>query len=74
MNSFKRVNHEAVGKARAWITAFGARQVVPAAVLSGVFNPSNLATAQDERLALFWLHRLGDLQIFIEAPRPSASG
>ena len=29
VNSFKRVNHEAAGKARAWITAFGQRQVVP---------------------------------------------
>ncbi len=66
VNSFKCVNHEAAGKARAWIAAFGQRQVVPGAVLSGVFNSDNLATAQGERLALFWLHRLDDLQVFIE--------
>ena len=69
VNSFKRVNHEAAGKARAWIAAFGQRQVVPCAVLSGVFNPDNLATAQGEGLALFWLHRLDDLQAFIETTR-----
>ena len=69
VNSFKRVNHEAAGKARAWIAAFGQRQVVPGAVLSGVFKPNNLATAQDEGLALFWLHRLDDLREFIEATR-----
>ena len=69
VNSFKRVNHEASGKARAWITAFGERQVVPGAVLSGVFKSDNLATAQGEGLALFWFHRLDDLREFIEATR-----
>ena len=50
VNSYKRVNHEAVGKARSWLSDFGRRQIVPAAVLSGVFKPANLATAQDEVL------------------------
>ena len=61
VNSFKRVNHEALGKARAWIAAFGGRQIVPCAVLSGVFNPSNLDSAQAEGLAIVWSHRLQDL-------------
>lgn len=69
VNSFKRINHEAAGKARAWTSAFGQRQVVPAAMLSGVFKPENLASAQTQGLALFWVHRLGDLQDFIEATR-----
>ena len=69
VNSFKRVNHEAAGKARTWLTDFGQRQVVPGAVLSGVFKSENLATAQDEGLALFWLHRLDDLREFIEGAR-----
>ena len=57
----KRVNHEALGKARAWITAFGRRQIVPCAVLSGpVFNPSNLDSAQAEGLTIIWSHRLQD--------------
>ena len=50
VNSFKRVNHEAAGKARAWIRDFGNRQVVPGAVLAmpsrrfGDFRPATLAT------------------------------
>jgi len=69
VNSFKRVNHEATGKARAWLMAFGQRQTVAAAVITGVFNPANLETAQAEGLALFWSHRLEDLADFIEATR-----
>ena len=66
VNSFKRVNHEAAGKARSWTREFGARQVVPGAVLKGVFKADNLATAQGEGLALFWEHRLRDLREFIK--------
>lgn len=69
VNSFKRVNHEAAGKARAWLTGFGKRQTVPGAVITGVFNPANLETAQAEGLALFWSHRLQDLADFIESTR-----
>ncbi len=66
VNSYKRVNHEAVGKARSWLSDFGRRQMIPAAVLSGVFKPANLATAQDEGLALFWAFRLDDLEEFLQ--------
>ncbi len=65
VNSFKRINHEAAGKARAWITEFGRRQTVPGAVISGVFNPGNLETAQNDGLAIIWGHRLEDLIEFI---------
>ena len=37
VNSFKRVNHEALGKARRWVHQFGTVAVVPAAVL-GAFS------------------------------------
>ena len=67
VNSYKRVNHEAAGKARGWITAFGQRQIVPAAVIAGVFNPGNLIGAQTVGLALFWNHRLDDLAEFIRS-------
>lgn len=67
VNSFKRVNHEALGKAKAWIEGFGKRQIVPCAVIGGVFNPSNLEAAQAEGLAIVWSHRLDDLHHFIEA-------
>jgi hypothetical protein len=65
VNSYKRVNHEAAGKAKKWLHEFGQRAVIPAAVLSGVFKPENLQTAQNEGLALFWQHRLEDLADFL---------
>jgi hypothetical protein len=74
VNSFKRVNHEAAGKAARWLAQFGERQVVPSAVLSGVFNPANLETAQQGRLSLFWAFRLQDLADFVQGPNASPPG
>lgn len=67
VNSYKRINHEAVDKARKWLEAFGQRQTVPAAAISGVFNPVNLHEAQEAGLALIWSHRLTDLSRFLDA-------
>jgi hypothetical protein len=69
VNSFKRVNHEAAGKAVGWLRQLGEAHIVPAAVLSGVFNPDNLAQAQRSGLAIFWSHRLSDLANFIIATK-----
>ncbi len=69
VNSFKRVNHEALGKARAWIDGLGTRHVVPCAILSGVFNAKNLESAQDEGLAIIWSHRLPDLAAYLASNR-----
>lgn len=71
VNSYKRVNHEAAGKAAAWLRAFGTRTVVPAAALAGVFNPANLATAQQSQLFLFCQHRLADLADFVRGCAPA---
>lgn len=67
VNSYKRINHEAVGKARKWQEAFGDRQTVPAAVITGVFNPQNLEMAQRDGLSIFWGHRLDDLEQYIRS-------
>ena len=69
VNSFKRINHEAVGKARLWLDAFGKRGIVPCAVIGGVFNPMSLQGAQQEGLTIIWSHRLPDLASFIAAAR-----
>ena len=61
VNSYKRINHEALSKAHTWFEAFGNRQVVPVAVIDGVFNPASLATAQSGGLTILWRHRLADL-------------
>ena len=69
-NSYKRVNREAVGKAGAWLAGLGNRQVVPMAVISGVFNPANLETAQSDGLYITWAHSLDDLANFVLSTQP----
>ncbi len=62
INSRKRLNKEAMQNARAWLQAFGTRQVVPAVALQGVFNPAYVIDAQNAPMAVFWAHRLDDLR------------
>jgi XamI restriction endonuclease len=69
-NSFKRLIHEAAGKAAKWQRHFGDRAVVPVAVLSGVFAKANLLTAQEGGLVLIWSHRLEDLATLVQSTRP----
>jgi len=68
-NSVKRLNNDAAVKAAVWQREFGTRQVVPTAVLSGVFRVLNLEQAQEGGLTLFWAHRLGELESFVAATR-----
>jgi len=68
-NSVKRLNNDAAAKAAYWKPAFGDQNIVPAAVLSGVFKPENMKQAQDRGLFLFWAHDLDALGDFIELSR-----
>lgn len=68
-NSVKRLNNDAAVKAEVWRRDFGQRQVVPAAVLSGVYKLHNLVDAQRRGLAIFWAHDLGELVKWIENTR-----
>lgn len=74
LNSVKRVNNDAGAKAGAWIQSLGEAQVVPAAMLSGVFKAHNLDQAQNHKLALFWAHRMEDLGDFILSTKPKGKG
>lgn len=75
INSIKRINNDAAVKARIWRSEFGTNQVVPAAMLSGVFDVNNLVRAQDGELTLFWAHRLSDLGEFIaDTDAPTVTG
>ncbi|MBL8219060.1 MAG: XamI family restriction endonuclease [Bryobacterales bacterium] len=69
-NSVKRLNNDAAAKAEIWIRDFGTRQIVPAAVLSGVFKVHNLENAQNRGLTLFWAHDLDQLVHWISRTRP----
>lgn len=65
VNSYKRVVHDTGGKAGHWYQQLGRAQVIPCAVLSGIFAPGNLAKVQNEMdVYLFWQHRLSDLAAF----------
>jgi hypothetical protein len=68
-NSIKRVNNDAAVKAVRWLQAFGEEQVVPSAVLSGVFKVPKLQEAQARGLTLFWAHRLEDLVGWVDSTR-----
>jgi len=71
-NSVKRLNNDAAVKATYWLQQFGRLQVVPAAVVSGVFKVLNLEQAQERGLALFWAHDLRQLGLFIQSTKASA--
>lgn len=65
LNSIKRLNNDAAAKAEAWRRDFGATQVVPTAVLSGLYKLANLVEAQQRQLTLFWAHRLPELSSWL---------
>lgn len=64
-NSVKRLNNDAAVKAASWKVDFGRRQVVPSAVLGGVYKLHNLLDAQDRGLTIFWAHDLKPLTDWI---------
>jgi hypothetical protein len=66
VNSYKRLVHETCSKATTWYTQLGRAQVIPTAVLSGVFSTANLGDAQHKGVYLFWQHRLADLAAFVK--------
>lgn len=67
LNSVKRLNNDAAVKAGVWRNEFGTRQVVPTAVLSGVYNLANLVDAQERGLSLIWAHDLRPLTEWISS-------
>ena len=68
VNSYKRLNHDTLAKRESWTNAFGIA-VIPSAILSGVFSPANIESAQAAGLTIFWAHRITDLGAFVEASR-----
>jgi hypothetical protein len=67
VNSYKRLVHDTGGKAAHWYNQLGRAQVIPSAVLSGVYSTANLEDVQENKgVYLFWQHRLSDLAAFVE--------
>ena len=71
VNSIKRLKNDAAAKAEVWTEDFGKRHIVPAAVLSGVYDLHILQEAQERELTLFWAHDLGALAGWIASTRTS---
>lgn len=69
-NSVKRLNNDAAVKATSWKVDFGVLQVVPSAVLSGVYKLHNLLDAQNRGLSIFWAHDLKPLTDWITSTKP----
>lgn len=66
VNSYKRLVHDTGGKAGQWYDQLGRAQVIPCAVLSGVYGTANLESVQkDKGVFLFRHHRLTDLAEFV---------
>ncbi len=57
-----------------WRDEFGKRQVIPSAVLSGVYKLRHLETAQERGLTLFWAHDLTQMLNWIQSTWPPADG
>jgi hypothetical protein len=69
LNSIKRLNNDAAVKAETWTKDFGTRNIVPAAVIGGVYKLRHLSDAQQRGLTLFWAHDLQALVSWIERTR-----
>lgn len=70
VNSVKRLNNDAAAKAEVWKRQLGELQVVPVAILSGVYELHNLEDAQRRGLTIFWAHDLRPMLEWIEKTRP----
>lgn len=73
-NSIKRLNNDAAVKAVTWRREFGEVQVVPTAVLDGVYALRNLKDAQDKALTIFWSNDLQTMMDWIHSTRTNGDG
>lgn len=69
LNSIKRVKNDAGSKAKQWLAELGTSQIVPAAMLSGVFDARMLFESQGLGLTLWWAHDLPTFQGWIKDAR-----
>jgi hypothetical protein len=60
INSIKRLRNDAAAKAEVWLKEFGTKQLIPSAMLSGVFDVKNLMDSQARGLTLWWAHAMTD--------------
>lgn len=66
LNSIKRVLNDTAAKAKHWNTKAG-EEIIPIALLSGVFKVESLKLAQDSGLFLVWTHELDSFVAWLSA-------
>jgi hypothetical protein len=66
LNSVKRVLNDTAAKARGWRAKAG-EQIIPVALLSGVFAAKTLESAQKDGLYLVWAHDLDSFVAWLAA-------
>lgn len=66
LNSIKRVLNDTAAKAKHWNTKAG-EEIVPVALLSGVFKVESLKAAQENGLFLVWTHELESFVAWLSA-------
>lgn len=69
INSRKRINKEVARDASSWVTEFGSKNLIPAAVIQGVFSAAYIEQAQETPVVFFWGHRLKDLADLIKSAK-----
>jgi hypothetical protein len=69
LNSVKRLNNDAAAKATAWLVDFGTTQIVPAAVITGVYKLTKLQDAQQRGLTIFWAYKLPAMLDWIDSTK-----
>ena len=71
LNSIKRLTNDTAVKAETWRKDLGEVNVIPVAVLGGVYGVPHLLAAQKRGLTLFWAHSLQPLLDFIQSTKPA---
>ncbi len=70
INSIKRLRNDAAAKAEVWLKEFGTQQLIPSAMLAGVFDLKNLMGSQTRGLTLWWAHAMNDFLAWIKIAVP----
>lgn len=70
VNSIKRLNRDSAAKVSAWKKGLGETNIVPVAVIGGVFNLSRLLEAQEVGMFIFWSHNLAPFIDWCKSLRP----
>lgn len=73
VNSIKRLNNDAAAKAEGWRNDLGTKNVIPVAVIGGLYQIRHMLSAQERGLSIIWAHEMKPLLDFIESTKVAAT-